>query len=90
MGEGTATRLSILSKISNISVRYSRSKRKKTARKEWLEVRKELESVCGSLEKEEGAELRARLAEQEASARVHGLSDIPPPGEMTILRRKRR
>ncbi len=90
MGEGTAEKLSILSRISNISVKYSRAKKKKTARKQWLEVRRELESVWGGLEKEEETELKARLAEQEASARMHGLSDIPPPGEMTVVRRKRR
>jgi hypothetical protein len=88
MGGGTATKLSILSKISNLSAKYS-SRKKKTSRKEWLEVRKELEAVCGSLDKQEEMGLRARLAENEVSARMNGLSDVPPPGEMTLVRKKR-
>ena len=88
MGGETATKLSILSKLSNLSVRFDK-KKKRTARGQWMEVRKDLEAACGSLDKEEELELRARLAEAEANARSHGLSDIPPPGEMTLVRKRR-
>ncbi|MFN7991259.1 MAG: hypothetical protein U0R44_03825 [Candidatus Micrarchaeia archaeon] len=89
MGGDTSTKLSILSKISNLSVKYARRKQKRSSKKEWLEVKKELESVCGRLPQEDEMELLSRLMQQEVSARKNGLSDVPPPSEMTLIRKKR-
>ncbi len=89
MGEGS-TRLSILSKVSNLSVKYEKRKKRRTSGKAWLEVRKQLENVCGRLSDEEAAEDALRLSEREAAARRHGLADIPLSSEMTVLRRKKR
>ncbi len=88
MGEDTATRLSILTKLSNLSVKYSK-RRRKAAGKDWLKVKKELEAVCGRLSDEDAAEERQMLLEREAAARRHGLADIPPSGEMTLVRKRR-
>ncbi len=89
MGEETSTKLSILSKISNLSVKYSKMRKKKSSKKDWLVVKKELESVCGRLLQEDEMEVISRLMQQEVSARKNGLSDIPPPSEMTLIRKKR-
>jgi hypothetical protein len=88
MGGEISSKLSILSRISNLSSRFGR--KKKTARRQWLEARRDLEAACGTLGRDDELELRARLAEQEASARASGLYDLPPPGEMTQVRKRRR
>ncbi len=86
MGE-ESTRLSILTKLSNLSAKYGKRRKRRTSGKVWLEVKKDLESVCGRLS--EDGEDEMRLIEREAAARRHGLSDIPLPSEMTLLKRRK-
>ncbi len=88
MGE-ESTRLSILTRLSNLSVKYDKRRKRRTSSKAWLEVKKDLETACGRLSREEAAEDAARLMEREAAARRHGLSDIPPPSEMTLVKRRK-
>jgi hypothetical protein len=84
---GDSTKLAILSRLSNLSVKFSRIKRKKGSHSKWLEVRKELEAICGSEEDE--AELLMKLAERESAARKAGLADIPMPSDMTVVKKRK-
>jgi len=80
------TRLNILARLSNLSVKFGKMKKKSAERNRWLEVKRELESLCGA-EKESDAELMLRLMESRL-AREEGRPD-PLSSEMSIIRKKR-
>jgi hypothetical protein len=80
------TRLNILARLSNLSVKFGKLKKRASERNRWLEVKKELESLCGA-EKESDAELMVRFMESKL-AREEGRPD-PLSSEMAIIRKKR-
>jgi hypothetical protein len=88
MGGNTSTRLSILAKLSNLSTKYGRLNGKKQARAKWLEVKKEIQTLCGGIEKDD-AELMLKLAERDIAARRSGLAEIPMPSDMTVIRKRK-
>lgn len=79
------TRRNILARLSNLSVKFGKMKKKAAERNRWLEVKKELESMCGA-EKESDAGLMLRLMESRL-AREDANPD-PLPSEMAVIRRK--
>jgi hypothetical protein len=85
MGGETSSKLSILTKISNLSVKYSNLKKKKSDRKKWLEVKKELEMICGKLKEEDDINLILRTMRERQSSPSPEMS----PNEMTIVRKRR-
>jgi hypothetical protein len=80
------TRLNILARLSNLSVKFGKMKKKAAERNRWLEVKKELESMCGA-DRESDSELMLRLMESRL-AREDGNPD-PLSSEMAVIRRKR-
>lgn len=88
MGGETETKFSILTKISNLSVKYGKLKKKRSERNKWREVKKELQTVCGKLSEDDELMLMMRMR-SEACPQKDGSIDIPPPSEMTIVRKRR-
>ncbi|MFH0884361.1 MAG: hypothetical protein V1861_01475 [Candidatus Micrarchaeota archaeon] len=86
MPDDERMRLNILAKLSNLSVKFDKMKKKAAERNRWLEVKKELESMCG-VEKDSDVELMVRLMESKL-AREDGKPD-PLSSEMALIRRKR-
>ncbi|MEW6722011.1 MAG: hypothetical protein AB1324_02005 [Candidatus Micrarchaeota archaeon] len=84
---GRDKRLSILTKLSNLSVRFTKARSRSTNRKKWLEIRKEVEAVCGSAGRDD--EVLTRLAEEEVAAKRAGLAEIPPPSDFTFIRKRK-
>jgi hypothetical protein len=87
MPDEERTRLNILARLSNISVKFGKLKKRAAERNRWLEVKKELESLCGT-GNESDAELMLRILESRL-ARDEGRPD-PLPSEMTLVKKRRR
>ncbi|MEW6036369.1 MAG: hypothetical protein AB1529_07185 [Candidatus Micrarchaeota archaeon] len=85
MGEDEKTRLSILAKLSNLSVKFGKRKARDSGRKKWLEVRRDLEALCGAA-REDDLERMLKAMESEISAREGAPQ---PSGEMTMVKRRR-
>lgn len=85
---GRKGRLEAMARASRFSHRYFNSRRKKQDAQKWLEVKKEIEALCGSRTEEE-RELIVQLMQRAGAARRSGLEYIPMPSDMTVIRKKR-
>ncbi len=86
MPDEERTKLNILAKLSNLSVKFGKLKKRAAERERWLEVKRELQSLCGP-RSESDAELLLKLIESRI-AREDGKPD-PLSSEMTVVRKKR-
>jgi len=85
---GKKGRLSAMAKASRFSHHYFNSRKKKPDGLKWLEIKKEVEAICGTSSGNE-EEIMLKLIERSAAARRNGLDDIPMPSDMTLIRKKR-